>query len=95
MPGLHQHYMEMVDEVIKITSNAHLNNHFLNLNRDLDNFELKTPEDVYKMHLVNVRMFGGGTVVSTRQNITSSFVNVFVNVTLCVPYIPEPDNTNL
>lgn len=83
MLGRQQHYMELDenehDEVIEIMSNAHLNNHFLNLARELDILEPKTPDDVYKMHLDNVRTFGGSTVDSARQNLASSFVNGFVN----------------
>ena len=68
------------DEVIEIMSNAHLNNNFLNLARELDIMDAKTPEDVYKSHLDNVRpVFGGGSVDSARQNLASSFVNGFVN----------------
>ncbi len=83
MLGRQQHYMELDesehDEVIEIMSNAHLNNHFLNLARELDILEPKTPDDVYKTHLDNVRTFGGSTVDSARQNLASSFVNGFVN----------------
>lgn len=84
MLGRHQHYLELdendFDEVIEIMSNSHLNNHFLNLGRELDIMEAKTPEDVYKSHLDNVRpVFGGSNVDSARQNLASSFVNGFVN----------------
>merc|ERR1719150_2819819 len=60
-------------------SNAHLNNHFLNLARELDILEAKTPEDVYKTHLDNVRPGFSGSVDSARQNLASSFVNGFIN----------------
>jgi 26S proteasome regulatory subunit N1 len=44
-------------------SNAHLNNNFLNLARELDIMDAKTPDDVYKSHLDNVRpVFGGGKI---------------------------------
>ena len=84
MLGRHQHYLELdendYDEIIEIMSNSHLNNHFLNLARELDIMEAKTPEDVYKSHLENVRpVFGGSNVDSARQNLASSFVNGFVN----------------
>ena len=68
------------DEVIEIMSNAPLNNNFLNLARELDIMDAKTPDDVYKSHLDNVRpVFGGSNVDSARQNLASSFVNGFVN----------------
>ena len=61
-------------------SNSHLNNHFLNLARELDIMEAKTPDDVYKSHLDNVRpAFGSGAVDSARQNLASSFVNGSIN----------------
>lgn len=68
------------DDLLEIMSNAHLNHHFLNLARELDIMEPKTPEDVYKSHLDSSRTaFGGGQVDSARQNLASSFVNGFVN----------------
>lgn len=88
MLGRHQHFLEDLDEgefdeVNEIMSNSHLNNHFLNLARELDIMEPKTPEDVYKSHLDNIRpvfgVGGSGGVDSARQNLASSFVNGFVN----------------
>ena len=60
-------------------SNAPLNNHFLNLARELDIMDAKTPDDVYKSHLDSRPVFGGSSVDSARQNLASSFVNGFVN----------------
>merc|ERR1719220_3015052 len=86
MLGRHQFYLELpeeredFDDLTEIMSNSHLNNHFLNLARELDIMEAKTPDDVYKTHLDNVRpAFGGGAVDSARQNLASSFVNGFIN----------------
>jgi len=86
MLGRHQFYLELsedrddYDDLTDIMSNSHLNNHFLNLARELDILEAKTPEDVYKTHLDNVRTaFGTGSVDSARQNLASSFVNGFIN----------------
>lgn len=68
------------DDLVEIMSNSHLNNHFLNLARELDIMEPKTPEDVYKSHLDNSRApFGGSQIDSARQNLAASFVNGFVN----------------
>ncbi|XP_055683961.1 26S proteasome non-ATPase regulatory subunit 2 [Lutzomyia longipalpis] len=68
------------DDLVEIMSNSHLNNHFLNLARELDIMEPKTPEDVYKSHLENSRTpFGATPVDSARQNLAASFVNGFVN----------------
>ena len=79
-----QHFLELDEteydvDVIENMSNANLNHHFLNLARELDILEPKTPDDVYKTHLDNVRTFGGSSVDSARQNLASSFVNGFVN----------------
>lgn len=43
------------EDLVDILSNSHLNQHFLNLARELDIMEPKTPEDVYKSHLDNSR----------------------------------------
>ncbi|XP_025834364.1 26S proteasome non-ATPase regulatory subunit 2 [Agrilus planipennis] len=86
MLGRQQIYLEInesipdYDDLVEIMANCHLNNHFLNLARELDIMEPKTPEDVYKSHLENSRpQFGGGQVDSARQNLAASFVNGFVN----------------
>ncbi|XP_014670026.1 PREDICTED: 26S proteasome non-ATPase regulatory subunit 2-like [Priapulus caudatus] len=72
--------MEEYDELIEIMSNAHLNNNFLALARELDIMEPKVPEDIYKSHLEPTRpSFGGSNVDSARQNLAASFVNGFVN----------------
>lgn len=68
------------EDLVEIMSNSHLNNHFLNLARELDIMEPKTPEDVYKSHLDNSRApFGSSQIDSARQNLAASFVNGFVN----------------
>ncbi|CAG9855292.1 unnamed protein product [Phyllotreta striolata] len=86
MLGRQQIYIEVPDttpeyeDLIEIMANCHLNNHFLNLARELDIMDPKTPEDVYKSHLENSRPpFGGSQVDSARQNLAASFVNGFVN----------------
>lgn len=86
MLGRQQIFLELpisidwYDDLVEIMTNSHLNNHFLNLARELDIMEAKTPEDVYKSHLENSRPpFGGGQVDSARQNLAASFVNGFVN----------------
>lgn len=86
MLGRQQIYIEIpettpeYEDLIEIMANCPLNNHFLNLGRELDIMEPKTPEDVYKSHLENTRpQFGGSQVDSARQNLAASFVNGFVN----------------
>ncbi|GJJ69799.1 26S proteasome regulatory subunit N1 [Entomortierella parvispora] len=60
-------------------NNTHLTNHFINLARELDLMEPKTPEDIYKTHLEHKRNTGVAQVDSARQNLASTFVNAFVN----------------
>mmetsp|Transcript_43009 Transcript_43009/g.71701 ORF Transcript_43009/g.71701 Transcript_43009/m.71701 type:complete len:897 (+) Transcript_43009:349-3039(+) len=60
-------------------SNAKLSEHYLALARDLDVMEAKTPEDIYKSHLVEGRAPSGAAVDSARQNLATTFVNAFVN----------------
>ncbi|XP_050314763.1 26S proteasome non-ATPase regulatory subunit 2 [Anthonomus grandis grandis] len=86
MLGRQQIYIEIpettpeYEDLSEIMANCHLNNHFLNLARELDIMEPKTPEDVYKSHLENTRpSFGGSQVDSAKQNLAASFVNGFVN----------------
>jgi len=84
MLGRQQFYLELpedtedYDDLNDIMSNVQLNNHFLNLARELDIMEAKTPDDVYKSHLDNVRSYSS-SVDSARQNLASSFVNGFIN----------------
>ncbi|KAI9204312.1 armadillo-type protein [Polychytrium aggregatum] len=67
------------DEAItEILNNTQLSSHFLALGRDLDVMEAKTPEDIYKSHLENIRS-GVTTVDSAKHNLASTFVNAFVN----------------
>ena len=69
-------------DLIEIISNTELNRHFLQLGRELDILEPKTPDDIYKTHLENPTrppFGGGGAVDSARANLASSFVNGFVN----------------
>lgn len=86
MLGRQQVFLELpeglnsAEDLTEIMSNSLLNNHFLNLARELDIMEPKTPEDVYKSHLDNARNhFGSSQIDSARQNLAASFVNGFVN----------------
>eukprot|EP00771_Trimastix_marina_P000979 gnl/Trimastix_PCT/202.p1 GENE.gnl/Trimastix_PCT/202~~gnl/Trimastix_PCT/202.p1 ORF type:complete len:730 (+),score=201.77 gnl/Trimastix_PCT/202:89-2278(+) len=78
----HQAFFEQDDEELQeIMSNSKLNELFLQLARDFDITDAKTPEDVYKSHLVKRehRPLGQGTYDSARENLASTFVNAFVN----------------
>jgi 26S proteasome regulatory subunit N1 len=69
------------DQLQEIFNNTSLSEHFLSLARDLDVLEPKTPEDIYKSHLENIRSstFSAAQVDSARANLASTFVNAFVN----------------
>ena len=66
------------DDLLAILANATLSENFLSLARDLDVFEAKTPEEIYKSHLTETRS-GAAPVDSARANLASTFVNAFVN----------------
>ncbi|CAG8552839.1 6622_t:CDS:10 [Paraglomus occultum] len=68
------------EEIEAILNNNHLSKHFIALAKELDVLEPKSPEDIYKSHLENIRPgFTSGNVDSARQNLSSTFVNAFVN----------------
>jgi 26S proteasome regulatory subunit N1 len=48
--------LETADETLQsIIANNHLSEHFIALAKDLEVYEAKTPEDIYKTHLENTR----------------------------------------
>ncbi|KAJ3410476.1 proteasome regulatory particle base subunit [Chytridiales sp. JEL 0842] len=67
------------EELTAILNNTRLSELFIALARDLDVLEAKTPEDIYKTHLENIRSGGSTNVDSARHNLASTFVNAFVN----------------
>lgn len=51
-----QIFVETEDEDLQnCINNTHLTTHFINLARELDLMEPKTPEDIYKTHLEHKR----------------------------------------
>ncbi|XP_062007687.1 26S proteasome non-ATPase regulatory subunit 2 homolog A isoform X2 [Rosa rugosa] len=62
-----------------IINNAKLSEGYLTLARDIEVMEAKTPEDIYKAHLLDGRASAGASVDSARQNLAATFVNAFVN----------------
>ena len=70
---------EADDELARIMDGAHTTEQYLELARDLDVVEPKTPEEVYKTHLEK-RPASSSHIDSARQNLASTFVNAFVNV---------------
>ncbi len=67
------------EELAAAMGNARLSERYLALARDLDVTEAKTPEDVYKSHLVEGRAPSGPAGDSARANLAATFVNGFVN----------------
>ncbi|XP_047990980.1 26S proteasome non-ATPase regulatory subunit 2 [Leguminivora glycinivorella] len=78
--------LDIEDEDLRtILLNAHINDHFLSLGRELDIMEPKTPEEVYKTWLESAgsalrpSLLAEHPVDSARQNLSATFVNAFVN----------------
>ncbi|XP_045772793.1 26S proteasome non-ATPase regulatory subunit 2 [Maniola jurtina] len=78
--------LDLEDEDLRtILLNAHINDHFLSLGRELDIMEPKTPEEVYKTWLESAgsalrpSLLAEHPVDSARQNLSATFVNAFVN----------------
>ncbi|RZC86510.1 hypothetical protein C5167_030588 [Papaver somniferum] len=63
----------------EIINNMKLSEGYLNLARDIDVMEAKSPEDIYKTHLIDGGAAAGASVDSARQNLAATFVNAFVN----------------
>ncbi|PRQ38825.1 putative armadillo-like helical protein [Rosa chinensis] len=61
-----------------IINNTKLSEGYLILARDLEVMEAKTPQDIYKAHLLHGQV--SSSVDSARQNLADTFVNAFVNV---------------
>ncbi|XP_057455621.1 26S proteasome non-ATPase regulatory subunit 2 homolog A [Lotus japonicus] len=67
---------EMLQEII---NNSKLSEGYLTLARDIEVMEPKSPEDIYKAHLLDGRASAGASVDSARQNLAATLVNAFVN----------------
>uniref|UniRef100_A0A7N0UKP4 26S proteasome non-ATPase regulatory subunit 2 homolog n=1 Tax=Kalanchoe fedtschenkoi TaxID=63787 RepID=A0A7N0UKP4_KALFE len=87
--GRHGLPFEIEDEMLRdgddretlqdIVNNTKLSEGYLNLARDIEVMEPKSPEDIYKAHLLDGRASAGASVDSARQNLAATFVNAFVN----------------
>ncbi|XP_020090307.1 26S proteasome non-ATPase regulatory subunit 2 homolog A-like [Ananas comosus] len=62
-----------------IVNNAKLSEGYLTLARDIEVMEPKSPEDIYKVHLIDGRASASSSLDSARQNLAATFVNAFVN----------------
>ncbi|KAJ1861597.1 proteasome regulatory particle base subunit [Coemansia sp. RSA 2703] len=65
------------EELVACMNNTNLSKNYLNLARDLELLDPKSPEDIYKSHLENTTV--EATLDSARHNLASTFVNAFVN----------------
>ncbi|WOL06849.1 26S proteasome non-ATPase regulatory subunit [Canna indica] len=63
----------------EIVNNVKLSEGYLALARDIEVMEPKSPEDIYKVHLIDGRASASTTLDSARQNLAATFVNAFVN----------------
>ncbi|KJP89064.1 hypothetical protein AK88_01357 [Plasmodium fragile] len=70
-----------LNQLASLSSGEHLSSIFLKLAKDLDVEEPKLPEDVYKTYLEEKR--NTNVWDSAKQNLSSSFVNAFVNAAFC------------
>ncbi|XP_054813663.1 26S proteasome non-ATPase regulatory subunit 2 homolog A [Prosopis cineraria] len=62
-----------------IINNSKLSEGYLSLARDIEVMEPKSPEDIYKAHLLDGRASTSASVDSARQNLAATFVNALVN----------------
>lgn len=87
-----------LEKLNQLIGNETLSEQFLQLAKDLDVMDPKTPEDIYKSHLAETggfsrrRDIGGAQVDSARANLASTFVNAFVNAGFGEDKLMTPNN---
>lgn len=86
-------YKETLDlnELQTLSSGEHLSPFFLKLAKELEVEEPKLPEDVYKSHLDERR--NACAWDSAKQNLSSTFVNAFVNAGFCKDKLMTVDSS--
>ncbi|GAB2266610.1 26S proteasome non-ATPase regulatory subunit 2 A, partial [Dionaea muscipula] len=67
------------EQVQDLINNTKLSEGYLTFARDIEVMEPKSPEDIYKEHLLDGRASASAGVESARQNLAATFVNAFVN----------------
>ncbi|KAE8806822.1 26S proteasome non-ATPase regulatory subunit 2 [Hordeum vulgare] len=85
--------MEIDDEMIadeneknalqEVVYNTKLSEWYHILARDIGVMEPKSPEDIYKVHLIGSQGAKSSSLDSARQNLAATFVNAFVNAGYC------------
>ncbi|CEG72168.1 Putative 26S proteasome regulatory subunit N1 [Rhizopus microsporus] len=90
-----QIYIETDDaDLNACINNTNLSKYFLSLARELDVMEPKVPEDIYKSHLENHRTAFSSNIDSARNNLSSTFVNAFVNAAFCKDKLMGTEDEN-
>ncbi|KAI0564007.1 26S proteasome non-ATPase regulatory subunit RPN1 [Gracilaria domingensis] len=72
--------IETDDDMLMAMRNQRLTDQFKALAKDLDVLEPKTPDDIYKTHLLDARAPSASSSDSARANLAKTFVNAFVNM---------------
>ncbi|KAM3193047.1 hypothetical protein ACQJBY_069925 [Aegilops geniculata] len=67
----------------EVVNNTKLSEGYHMLAWDLGVMEPKSPEDIYKVHLIGGQGAKSSSLDSARQNLASTFVNAFVNAGYC------------
>lgn len=67
------------EELQYLASGQILSSHYLQLAKELEVLDVKTPEDVYKSYLNSESRLAGAAIDSAKQNLAATFVNAFVN----------------
>ncbi|KAF7103352.1 hypothetical protein CFC21_104346 [Triticum aestivum] len=85
--------MEVDDEMVadeneknalqEVVNNTKLSEGYHMLARDIGVMEPKSPEDIYKVHLIGGQGAKSSSLDSARQNLAATFVNAFVNAGYC------------
>jgi len=71
---------DLFEDMEGILSNKHMSSTYLYLAKDLEVEEAKTPEDVYKEHLIDIKSSNNSeSAISASKNLASTYVNAFVN----------------
>jgi 26S proteasome regulatory subunit N1 len=89
--GRHRSNFESQDsELNELIGNSRLSEYYLQVCKDMDIYEAKSPEDIYKTHLTEGNILNtrsrnapSAPVDSARANLASTFVNGFVNAGFC------------
>jgi 26S proteasome regulatory subunit N1 len=89
------------EQLNEIIGNAGLSERYLAVARDMGVLEPKTPEDIYKTHLLEGGLATRGSrntaappADSARANLASSFVNCFVNAGCCKDTLMTVEDSN-